>query len=365
MVAICSRHCLAIAAIVGCFASPAWTWAQTVNKPDPEIRFWYGDRQHVGKLGDSQPLYNVLGSVTSPERFVNRSYSLNGTGRTPFSLGTDLHRLARSGDFNLEIPRDKLRTGENTIGVFGNTPEGTPIKTELVLVRSPQRTWPLPYAVDFSTVDEVTSHVEVIDGQWTLDPDGLRTEQPYYDRQISFGDSNWKDYELYAEVQINNRLTDLDGRRPGGPPYLSHSHVSFNLRWGGHPAGDYQPRRDWMNLGSLVALRCDRANKNRGMYPWLHFGRGIKGLQSTRSMMDRDRRIMITDGETYAYRMRVKTLASTEAEYWFRVWKIDQAEPTTWMIRGVDAAEANPSGGVVFVVHHADATLKRVSVEPI
>jgi len=90
----------------------------------PKIDLWYGDRQSFGPAGHPQPLINVLGSVDPVAQVADATFRVNkGRGR-PIVFGPDLHRLARSGDFNLEIDRSSLKDGENTVQIRLRTPTG-------------------------------------------------------------------------------------------------------------------------------------------------------------------------------------------------------------------------------------------------
>lgn len=328
----------------------------------PTIELWYGDEQRFGHLGNPQPLVNVLGSIRPVAQARNATFRVNQGKRQQFFLGSDLHRLARVGDFNLEIPRSALKEGKNTVEIRVRTPLGRDVRKELILFYEPSGVAELPLEIDFSTVTQIQDVAEIIDGKWTLTEDGVRTAEPYYDRQLAFGDRSWKDVELRAEILFHRHFVDFEGRNREGPPYLSHAHTSFNLRWDGHPDDGYLPRRDWQNLGALVALRCDLATPKQGSYLWMHFGRGIKGKPAERSTMNKADRFEINLEQRYHYRMRAETLSSEETRYSTKVWRIDEEEPVDWQMQAVDHSEAYPSGSIVFVVHHSDVTLCRLHV---
>lgn len=331
----------------------------------PEIDVWYGDTQRFGHAGNSQPVVNLLGCVSPAEQVAEAHFRVNGGRHQQIVLVPDLRRLANRGDFNLEIERSQLKSGRNEISIHIRTPLGQDVQKDVIVEYTPKQQPTLPFEIDFSTVANVQDAVEVIDGKWELTDSGLRTSAPYYDRQIAFGDMAWTDYELHAEVIFHRHFPDLNGRNPHGSPYLSHAHTSFNLRWQGHPNDGYLPRRDWMNLGSLVALRSDLVTRNQGSYWWLHFGRGIPGKAAKRSLTNRDQRFQIVPGERYAYRLRAKTLTPEQTQYSAKVWRADKEEPADWQMQAVDESEALRSGSAVFVVHHSDVTLARVRVTPI
>lgn len=355
--------CLLLLLVSGGGAEVAGSNQAAVSGEVPlRIEFWYGDVQQAWLHGGAQPLVNVLGSVTPREQAGDVWYRVNGGPRAPLMLGPDLHRLVRPGDFNIEIDRAALLPGRNTVTVGVHDLSGRLVSREVWIDCREGRRWEIPCEIDFAAAANVQDAVEVIDGRWALTPDGLRTVEPGYDRQVAFGDGSWSDYELEAEILFHQLLPDLDGREADGPPYLSHAHTSFNLRWRGHPDDGFRPRRDWMELGSLVALRWDQEAAEPGGVWWLHFGRGASGEEKGRSILDRRVRHQVSVGGRYLYRMRVETLPDGGARYSAKVWRADGEEPPEWQVQGIDGAEALGSGSVVFVVHHSDVTLCRVRV---
>lgn len=337
------------------------TVADTLNKP--EISVWYGDQQRVGQIGHTNPQVNLLGSIKPAAAVADMSYRINGGRRRPLILGPDLHRLARSGDFNVEIERDALTPGKNVVQIHCRTLHGVDLDREVVLEYQPKTSWPMPYEVNFAELDSIQDAVEIVDGKWQLTKHGVRTAEPYYDRTLAFGDASWTDFELEAEIIFHRHFVDFQRRNPDGPPYLSHAHTSFNLRWGGYPDDGWVPRRDWQSIGSLVALRCDLAQPKAGSYWWMHFGRAVSGKPAQRSVMTRDVRYDIQLETPYRYRMRVETISDHQSRYRTKVWRSGEQQPTHWQMEAVDESESIRSGCVVFVVHHSDVTLCKVKAD--
>ncbi|MEM6472227.1 MAG: hypothetical protein AAF802_21880 [Planctomycetota bacterium] len=334
-------------------------------KPDgpPSVNYWYGDEQTFGAIGNSNQLINILGSITPASQAANVWYRLNKEKPRQLVLGPDLHRLARLGDFNIEIERSRLKPGKNTCQITLHDLWGRKRVAELLIHYVEGRSWPLPYNVDFSKVSNLQSVVDVIDGKWELTENGVRTAEPYYDRTFAFGDSSWTDMELHAELIFHRHFVDFKDRSHAGPPYLSHAHASFNLRWSGFPPEDATvPRRAWQSLGCLVALRRDIAQPKTGSYWWMHYGYARKGIKAKRSEMTRDKRFQIEVNTRYQYRMRVETIEDGNARYSTKLWKNGDSEPAEWQMVGIDAAETVPAGAIVFVVHHSDVTLRSVEV---
>ena len=334
-------------------------------KPDepPTVSYWYGDAQTFGAVGNSNPLINILGSISPASQAANVWYQLNNEKPRQLVMGPDLHRLARHGDFNVEIERSRLKPGTNSFRITLHDLWGRKRVAELRIDYVKGKSWPLPYQVDFSKVTELQSVVDVIDGKWDLTEDGVRTSEPYYDRTFAFGDGSWKDMELHAELIFHRHFVDFKDRVRTGPPYLSHAHASFNLRWSGFPDDGTIPRRAWQSLGSLVALRCDLAQAKAGSYWWMHYGYGRKGIKAKRSEMARDTRFEIIPDQRYHYRMRAETISDNSTRYSTRLWKDGDEEPDQWQMIGIDVAETVTSGSIVFVVHHSDVTLCSVEVK--
>lgn len=334
----------------------------TAVKDTPVISVWYGDHQKFGHLGNTHPQVNLLGSITPKSGVADMSYRLNKGRRRPLILGPDLHRLARSGDFNIGIQRDALKSGRNVVQIHCRTLDGTDFDKEVILEYYPNKSWSLPYEVDFSKIESIQDAAEVVDGKWELTGQGVRTNEPYYDRVLAFGDNTWTDIELEAEIIFHQHFVDFQNRNPNGPPYLSHAHTSFDLRWQGFPDDGWVPRRDWQSIGSLVALRIDLGQAKSGSFWWMHFGRGIPGKPAKRSVMKRDTRFQIQLEKPYRYRMRVETLSDSSAKYQTKVWSLGDPEPSDWQMTAIDESESIRSGSAVFVVHHSDVTLCKLKI---
>ena len=153
----------------------------------PMIDLWYGDHQSFGPAGNPQPLINVLGSVDPVEQVADATFRVNKGRSRPVVFGPDLHRLARRGDFNLEIDRSTLKDGENAVEIRLRTPKGRDVFKELVIDFQENAELALPLEIDFSKVDRLQDVVEATDGKWNLTGEGVRTAEPYYDRQLTFG----------------------------------------------------------------------------------------------------------------------------------------------------------------------------------
>ena len=216
------------------------------------IVFWYGKKQTFGALGHPQKQINILGRIYNSEEKSTAFYSLNGGPLMLLTLGSDLHRLANRGDFNVELYRDTLQL-KNRIVVY-HYKEGIAVdsaSTEITFHKD--RTWPLPYSISWKSTDTLTKAVQVVDGLWQFDEDGLSNDTIYYDRVVCFGDSTWTDYEVRTTVTFH----DFTPPRRGAPVY-NVSHAAIATRWPGHDADSLQPNRKWHPLGATAEFRLTK-----------------------------------------------------------------------------------------------------------
>jgi hypothetical protein len=128
------------------------------------IEIWYGPRQPFGQIGEAQPWINILGCVRGAEHLEALGVTINDGIAQALSIGPDLHRLANTGDFNAEFPWDALHAGENLVRFDAQWHDGTTSSSDVTLPIERGRRWPLPYAVDFSTVKSLQTVVQIVDG---------------------------------------------------------------------------------------------------------------------------------------------------------------------------------------------------------
>ena len=187
----------------------------------PVIALWYGPVQHFGAPGTTQRWINVLGTVQSEPGLAQLSYHLNQGPAHLLSTGPDGRRLAREGDFNVEIHRDSLQAGENKLVITAVDSVSRAATTTARVLYDRPRSWPLPYAVVWDNVDTLQRAVQIVDGHWQRVPGGIRTVAPYYDRVIAVGDTSWTDYKVSTSVIFHGftppppRTTDLRGEPRG------------------------------------------------------------------------------------------------------------------------------------------------------
>ena len=318
------------------------------------IDVWYGAEQHFGQLGNPQPRINVLGNVAPADAVAALSYSLNAAPPKALTMGSDLRRLARPGDFNIEIERTDLKAGWNDVHIVAGQRDGAQVSRNVRVHYTPGRVWPLSFTLSWSKAAKIWDVAEVMDGRWKLTPDGVRILEPYYDRVLLIGDLSWTDYEVLTSVVIHRMLTEKVP--PRTPPYQNHAHASVLLRWRGHPDDGRQPRSQWRPTGGLAMWRVD-ADKE-GIY-WVWHG-GESGILATQ-----EKRQPLEPGRRHLFRGRVETLPGPRTRYSIRSWSSGTPEPREWDLVAIDGGKDMQSGSLALVAHHADVTFGDVEVRPL
>jgi hypothetical protein len=320
-----------------------------------EIRFWYGDEQHFGRAGRAQRWVNVLGTVSQPEQIRQLQYRIGGSRLQDLTMGGDLHRLAREGDFNVELAWEDLKTGENRLQVIALMRNGSIITAECRLILHPPAAWPLPLWLDFTQADTGLEQVQVVDGRWVKTEAGLRTAEPYYDRVIAVGDSSWRDYEATARITVHGFTPSSEG-----PPTYGVTHMGMALRWRGHSRDGLQPSRQWYPLGAQGEFLLDHSPEG-ARWRILFDGRpeGPSPVYSERINRYEPGRPMYLKGQ-------VSTLDDGRSRYRFRQWMEGEPEPPDWDVEGYESGENDHSSGALCLVpHHPDVTVHFLMVEPL
>ena len=100
--------------------------ASVSSADEPVIDVWYGEHQRFGQHGGHpQRWINVLGRVTPADTILSLTFSLNGAEPKELSFAEDNKRIARDGDFNVEIDRTALRAGNNAVLIVASTGDTT------------------------------------------------------------------------------------------------------------------------------------------------------------------------------------------------------------------------------------------------
>ena len=323
-------------------------------RAQPAIDIWYGEEQYFGYPACAQNWINVLGNVNPADDIAKLSYQLNGGSEKLLTLGSDLHRLARAGDFNIELDWDEVSEGSNTLTITAEDKRGKITSTEVTLEVVKANAWPLPYALDFSRVEDLQRAAQVVDGKWVLTEDGVRTAEPYYDRVLTIGDSSWVNYEVNLSLTVH----DFTPPEPG-PPTYDVSHFGVALRWRGHVPDGRQPNRQWYPLGSQGELLL-RAEGDSCRWRVLRGG----GEQWMPTPFSGYRSIAL--GRKLQIRAQVETLPDGQHVYRFKQWNAAETEPTKWDVEAYEASQRDfASGAFCIVPHNSDVTIHRVEALPI
>lgn len=317
----------------------------------PVISIWYGDEQRFGLPGNSQKYINVLGHISSKTSLQATFYCINGGRNIPFQLGSDLHRLAKSGDFNIEFLRDLLSVGQNSLVITAIDSTGQSAQKKVTLHYREGHAWPLPYTLRWDTVTNIQEVVQVLDGKWEITPDGIRIREPYYDRTLAFGDSTWCDYEVTAEVKFHTFMNPSKGA-----PSYNVTHAALALRWPGFDVDAHQPHRKWYPLGATCEFRLT-AGKDRCRF------RILAGGPLKNDQPETSHEILLE--KWYTMKARVESLEMGASCYKAKLWPSDLPEPEGWDISFVKAPEEVFSGCALAIAHHSEVTFGVIQAAPI
>jgi len=205
----------------------------------------------------------------------------------------------------------------------------------------------LPYEIDWKSVNEIQEVAQVVDGNWTLLPEGIRPIEIGYDRLVAIGDMTWSDYEVTVPITVHKAEPVFS--------YPSHGAlVGVLLRWQGHQDwGNGQPNDGWWPLGALAHIQWV-SNSQNSLYL-----AGNKAL----SLDHADRQFQV--GETYVFKIRAETIPGKMSMYRFKVWNSKNAEPSDWDLGGIQPMWDPLYGSLLLVAHHVDATFGNITVTPV
>lgn len=316
----------------------------------PAIDVWYGYEQSFGHNGNPQKWINVLGRVYSRTDIVALDYTLNGSERRPLSIGPDAHRLARPGDFNIEIDRAELKEGENVITVTAEDSGGVTAVSRIIVDYTRGKVWPLPYRIDWDEVRTIQDAAQVVDGLWTLDGRGVRTVETSYDRVLAVGDVTWTDYELTVAITFHDHTPPVFG-----PPNYGVTHAAVAVRWPGHDADGRQPSVKWYPLGATAEFQVSEDRRN---CRWRILGdHGLKQEES------RGRSIELE--VPYMMKVRVETLVDGGALYRAKLWRKAEPEPAAWDLESREGPADVQAGGALLIAHNTVVTFGDLVAVPV
>lgn len=315
-------------------ADAGFTDTDTPGGSPPVIDVWYGDNKTFGNIGNPQNWVNILGRVTDANGISSLSYSLNGGSDVALALGPNGTRLVGTGDFVTEIDYADLSAGPNTVEFTATDGVGSQSTKTVTLNYEAGNVWPLPYTVDFSSlssIEDINSVANIVDGLWELTGDGIRTTEPGYDRLIVIGDETWTtNYEVTAEMTINSIS--------GG------SGVGFAMGWQGH-TGTASPRTQW----PLEAIGW--VWQSSGLEIWTY----PNGKPASTSYA-------LSPNTTYFLKAKSEDVGGGNSRYSLKIWEEGESEPSNYMI---DAVIPDRDGSVLLITHKADVTWKTIQIDPL
>ena len=330
--------------------NPAEEVTRTVNVSlpptgGPVVDIYYGDTQEFGNIGVPQRWCNILGHISDNGSIETFEYTLNGGTPVALSIGPDNRRLHNVGDFNIDIDFSDFLPGLNTVEITAVDNELNVTTKEVTINYTENTVWPNPYDLDWSDlgndITRINEFSHVVDGNWELTPDGIRTAEPGYDRLIAIGDQTWDNYEVLVPFTINEII------RPGFG-------IGVLLRWQGHtdtPITCPQPKCGFLPLGNISWYRRDR----------LEYFEGVNEDQQVGNQTPRDLELNVT----YMMRTSVNTDPNTgNTVYQMKVWEQGTQEPATWDLEQTSDSTDLQQGSFMLLAHQADVTFGNVSVTP-
>lgn len=314
------------------------------------IDLWYGHRLRLGHLGTPQRWVNILGRV-SPD-VESLTASLDGGPGQAIAIGPDGHRLARRGDFNVEIDRAGLTPGRHELELAADPIGGGTDRRLVELQVTEPKSCPLPYTIDWSTVGAIRDVAAVVDGRWELTPAGVRSVEPYYDRVIGLGDLNWTDVEVSTTVTFHGLIEPDEGRGDAGAGVI---HAALATRWPGHDDDGRQPRVKWWPLGATAEFRVNSQ--------WSGCSWRILGGEGVVANSPHGRGIALD--RPYGMKHRVEELPDGGARYRVKLWEASEPEPDSWDLELIKGPAGQAAGGVLLIAHYTDLTFGNVDVKEV
>ena len=339
-------------------APPQLTTAPPLAAPSaadaPVITLWYGPTLPAGGHGDPQKWINVLGNIASAAPLTALDYTLNGGPARPLTVGPDNMRLARPGDFNIELDYTDLHAGANSVVITAADETGaTTQATVTVDYLGGGVTWsPQTYTFNWATAQRIDELAQVVDGEWALDGSGVRPTVFDFDRLLALGDLSWRDYTVTVPITVFG-IDETGYTAPSNGPG-----VGIMVRWQGHyDAGSgLTPRTGWRRLGGLGWYRWQKQGAvfTEGFQLLGNGGRELGTSAKTLSF-----------GVPYIFKLAVTTNPdpALPATYRFKVWQAAQAEPAAWDIERRGFSGEPTGGSLLLLAHHVDARFGTVRVD--
>jgi chitodextrinase len=311
--------------------------AGTTLYAKPAIDVWYGLNQSFGQIGIPQNYINIFGNVSSDTTMQSLKYSLNGGPQKDLTIGFDTRRLAKTGDFNIDIHIDDLREGSNQVVITATDSSSSQDVKQVNVTWDSSNIWPLPFTADWSKASKISQLAQIVDGSWYLQDSDVLTVVRGYDRLIAIGDIAWTDYEVLVPFEIYGMSYS------GG--------VGVLLRWNGHtdkPLSGWQPKTGWFPLGAVAWFRRDL----------------LEIVGNHNAILGQEIRPLIY-GQRYMMRSRVETIDGQGDLYSMKVWPANQSEPSEWDLVGQAQMAEPANGSMMLIAHYADVSFGKVIITPI
>ena len=342
-----------VLAFVGCI----FQHQNRIEKEPIIITLWYGECQEFGNIGLPQKWINIPGNVTAADGISSLTYKLNQGESNKLTLGSDLHRLAAEGDFNIDLKVADCLEGENHVLIEALDALGNKTSKLLKINVTKQKSWPLPYQIDWSEVNNIQEVVQVVDGQWQITKDGVSNIDVYYDRVLAFGDNSWENYEVFTTVTFHDFTPPIKG-----PPTYNVSHAAIATRWPGHDADDLQPHRKWFPLGATAEFRL---TKDLDSCRWRIFDGPKPDTKNFHVEQSVEEYRNIELNKVYGMKHRVETIGKDSTMYSVKLWPILEQEPAGWDFQGVEEDENVAKGSALLLAHNTKVTFGNIFVTPI
>ena len=313
------------------------------------IDVWYGDHQQFGDPGEAQRWVNVLGNV-STAGLSSLTFTLNGGPEQALTVGPNGNRLEALGDFNVEIDYDQLNPTavDDVVRIRAAYDDGQSFTHNVTIAYENGQQWPTDYSIDWARVTNLQDVVQVVDGLWAFDANGVRPALPGYDRVLALGDIAWDSYEAALTIAVHDLSV------PDAPAGAA---IWLGMQWGGHtdnpfggqPHGGYIPGATFMFNGDVAILRPSEFFTSE-VNP-----RIVQGLP-------------LAEGEVYNVLVRNERVAADtdlsdglDRTYSVKVWGIDQPEPATFAIQHT-MVDQEPFGSFYLNAHYVDVTCGDIAV---
>lgn len=328
----------------------------------PVVDLWLGAEMQAGD-GVAQRWLDIPGNASDPDGIASVIFSLNGEPAEGLSLGPNDRRLVREGDFVIDILRDRLVEGVNTVEIRAADNLGELTTALVQIVNEPSTDVELPGEISWDE-QELDGLVEIVDGHWKIDGDDLVIDADSlgYDRLLAIGDRDWADFDVEFEITIESISEDFNPITSTTPGF------GMLLRWNGHNESftpGSQPQQ---------GFRPDAGNTPTpyGAFPFYAIeldGENVLEMQNPNGVvMTRDLSEQITVGRTYHFRAQAQSIVGTGGSVFVaKLWPASTPEPAEWMVSyvsGVGPEEAS-NGSFVLVAHEVAARYSSLRISEV